>query len=97
MKLRWLSPALAQLDRIYEHMSQDSPAAARQVLVRIRRATLKLRSFPDSGRAGQVPGTRELVVTGLPYLIVYRVTSETVEILRVFHTSQERSDPFPFH
>jgi len=94
MKLRWLSPALAELDRVFEYISQENPKAARHVFTRIRKSTEKLRRFPESGRAGHVPGTRELLVTGLPFLVVYRVAGDTVEILRVFHTSQDLAQPF---
>jgi len=52
---------------------------------------LRLLDFPESGRIGQVPGTRELVVTNLPYIVVYRVNGDTVEILRVMHMSMDRS------
>jgi len=93
MKVRWLSPALAELDRVYEYISQENPKVARHVFTRIRKSTDKLRRFAESGRVGHVQGTRELPVTGLPYLVVYRVIGETVEVLRVFHTSQDRSDP----
>ena len=94
MKLRWLSAALVQLDRVYEYIAQENPEAARHVFVRIRKATERLKRFPQSGRAGHLQGTREIVVTGLPYVVVYRITGDTVEILRVFHTSQERSELF---
>ena len=93
MKVRWLSPALAELDRVYEYISQENPKAARHVFTRIRKSTEKLKRFAESGRAGHVPETRELLVSGLPYLVVYRVIGDTVEVLRVFHTSQVRSDP----
>ena len=36
-----------------------------------------------------MPGTRELVVSGLPYLVVYRVQSDAVEIIRVLHLSMD--------
>ncbi len=34
-------------------------------------------------------GTRELVVAGLPYLVVYRLSDQVVEVLRVLHHAQE--------
>jgi toxin ParE1/3/4 len=88
MKLRWLSPALANLDRVYEYIAQENPKAARFVFTRIQATTQKLKRFPNAGRVGQVAGTRELVVPNLPYVIVYRVTETEVQILRVWHTSQ---------
>ncbi len=32
-----------------------------------------------------MPGTRELVVTGTPYVIAYRVEAHAVVVLRVMH------------
>ena len=43
--------------------------------------------FPHSGRPGHIPGTRELVISKLPYIVVYRISGDTVEILRVFHAA----------
>ncbi len=43
--------------------------------------------FPLLGHAGQVDGTREFSVVGLPYLIVYAVASESgIDGLTVLHT-----------
>lgn len=94
MKVLWLAAALAELDRVYDFIAQDNPAVARSVFKRIRKASERLQRFPDSGRPGQLPGTREIVVVGLPFVIVYRRTHDAVEILRVFHTSRERPEPF---
>ena len=55
---------------------------------------LRLLDFPESGRVGQVPGTREMIVADLPYIVLYRVSGDVVEILRVLHTSQEDVPPF---
>jgi toxin ParE1/3/4 len=59
------------------------------VVQRIKASVVRLTRFPSSGRTGQVTGTMELVITRLPYIVVYRLSNETVEILRMFHTSQE--------
>ena len=37
---------------------------------------------PSIGRAGRVPGTRELVIPGTPYIVPYRVLRTTIRILR---------------
>ncbi|MCK4790011.1 MAG: type II toxin-antitoxin system RelE/ParE family toxin, partial [Desulfobacteraceae bacterium] len=39
------------------------------------------------GRPGRVAGTRELVISGLPYIVVYTDQDGMVVILRVMHTS----------
>jgi toxin ParE1/3/4 len=59
-------------------------------VLRIRSAVSPLGRFPASARPGQVAGTRELGVPELPYLVVYRVNGEDVDILRVFHTAMHR-------
>jgi plasmid stabilization system protein ParE len=43
---------------------------------------------PALGRPGRIPGTRELVVPKTRYIVPYRVQGQTVEVLRVFHTSR---------
>ena len=85
MRVRWLRVALANLDAEAEYIAEDNRAAAGRVVQRIWRAVELLRKNPAMGRAGRVAGTRELVVTGTPYILPYRVRGEAVEILRVFH------------
>ena len=41
------------------------------------------------GRPGRVPKTRELVVSGTPYLVIYRVKNDRLEVLRVFHGARQ--------
>jgi toxin ParE1/3/4 len=52
-------------------------------------AALRLEHFPLSGRLGRIEGTRELVVSGLPYVIPYRVVDDVVLISSVIHTSRK--------
>lgn len=89
MRVRWLRGATRSLRLIHARIATDNPKAARQVVQRIRSSASRLASFPASGRLGQVAGTRELVVPGLPYLVVYAVGKDTVDILRVFHTAMD--------
>jgi toxin ParE1/3/4 len=44
----------------------------------------------DRGRIGKIAGTRELVLDRMPYLVVYRVNGQVVELIHINHTSQER-------
>lgn len=88
MRVRWLNAALLNLDDIAIFIAEDNPRAAREVVGTIWLQTQALARYPALGRAGRVGGTRELVIAGLPYVIPYRVRDETVEILRVLHTSR---------
>jgi toxin ParE1/3/4 len=86
MKLLWTEPALADLAALHEHISTDNAVAADQMLKRILLlAETQLSRMPDSGRLGRVPNTRELVVTGSPYFLPYRIAGQTIQILRVIH------------
>lgn len=85
MQVRWLSRALRNLGEEADHIAQDDPAAAARMVVLIEDAVALLADHPGLGRPGRVPGTRELVVPGTPYLVPYRVRGQHVDILRVFH------------
>ncbi|MGA3078270.1 MAG: type II toxin-antitoxin system RelE/ParE family toxin [Bryobacteraceae bacterium] len=61
------------------------PAASRSGSTR---GLSSLTQFPRRGRPGRSPGTRELVFTGLPFLSVYRVGDDLVEVDRILHGAQ---------
>lgn len=88
MRVRWLRKALRNLDEEATYIAADDPTAARLVVARVLEAVALLAQQPGMGRPGRVPGSRELVVLQTRYLVPYRVRGETVEILRVFHTSR---------
>ena len=88
MRVRWLREALRNLDDEATYIATDDAAAARLVVERVLDAVSSLAEQPGLGRPGRVPGTRELIVAKTRYIVPYRVRSETVEILRVFHTSR---------
>jgi toxin ParE1/3/4 len=90
MKIRWLKRATESLIGIHNHIAAENAEAAKHSAHRIHSATKRLAMFPHSGRLGEVSGTRELVVSGTPYIVTYRVMSEEVQILRVFHDAQQR-------
>lgn len=89
MHVRWLRAALKDLDEIGDYIANDSPRAAAEVVDIIWESVQSLSDFPALGRPGRVHGTRELVVTGTPYVVPYRVKAGTVEILRVFHGARK--------
>ena len=85
MRVRWLATALRNLDEEASFVARQDPAAARRLVARIREAAVHLSDHPELGRPGRVAGTRELVVTGTPYLLPYRVKDDSLQILRVLH------------
>ena len=89
MRLKWLPAALRNLDSEASHIAADEPAAARLVVKRVLAAVGMLAEQPGLCRPGRVAGTREWVVLKTRYIVPYRVRGDTVEILRVFHTSRQ--------
>lgn len=88
MRVRWLREALRNLDEEASYIAQDDARSAHLVVQRILDSIAVLSEQPNIGRPGRVPGTRELVVLKTRYIVPYRVQGETIEILRVFHTSR---------
>ena len=88
MQIKWLRTALRNLDDEVAFIAAGDPQAARRTLPHILETIALLETQPGLGRPGRVPGTRELVVLDSRYLIPYRVSRQTIEILRVFLTSR---------
>ena len=89
MRVLWLDQAVADLKAVRAHIARHDPSTAVVVARRIRDAVKILGDYPAAGRAGRVPSTRELVVSGTAYILAYRVRAETIEILRLLHGAQQ--------
>lgn len=90
MGVRWLRRARDDVQRIGRFIATDNPVAAARVARALLAAGDSLVSFPERGRTGRLPGTRELDVIG-PYLLVYRVDAAgSVTIVRIWHSAQDR-------
>lgn len=84
MIVQWLPRAIEQLLSIIDHISEDNPGAAIELAQTIRTRTDALATYPNRYRVGRVAGTREMVVKP-NYVVIYRVGSEVVTVLRVKH------------
>jgi plasmid stabilization system protein ParE len=85
---------LKNLDDEAIYIAQDDPQAAVVLVKHVLDMADALAEYPAVGRPGRVPETRELIITGTPYLIPYRVKGKAVEILRVFHGSRRWPSSF---
>lgn len=90
MNLRWTNLALKDFEQAHDYIMQEDPESAKRIAQRILHATRRLQQFPRMGRVGADEETRELVVQKTPYLLVYSITGDVIELLRVWHTSQDR-------
>lgn len=91
MNVQWFKRAAADRRRQAEHTRKDRPHAALEQIDRLMQRVASLADHPEQGRAGRQHDTRELVVTGTPFVVVYRVRQrlQRVEILRVLHGAQK--------
>jgi toxin ParE1/3/4 len=88
--LVWLRTAIADRDRQLDYIAQDSPRAAIEQGDRIAHQVGQLVQHPEMGRLGRVQGTRELVISGTPFIGVYRIKEgKRIELLRLLHSSQQ--------
>ena len=88
MKIRWLQSALNDAQGIHDYIARDSVAAARRVIKAIRDELKVLPENPAIGRPGRIEGTRELIIRKYPYIVAYRQTTVSIEILAVVHSSR---------
>ena len=89
MNVIWSARGRSDLRDILAYIMIDRPVAARRVGRRISDAALSLDTMPRRGRPVRLADTRELVVRGLPYVLIYRVGAADVEILRVLHGARD--------
>ncbi len=89
MKIRWSPTAISDLESIRSYIAKDNPAAARKISGKIIEAVHRLNGFPLSGRAGRVPQTRELIIAGTPYIVVYIDEPHEILIAAVLHGRQK--------
>lgn len=86
---RWTKLATRDLGSVLEYIAADDAESAQRVAQAIRSASERLDQFPQMGRNGAEMGTRELVVPGLAYILVYRERGPAIQILRILHSRQK--------
>lgn len=88
MRIDWLPIAASNRNSQLAYIGERNPSAAAALGDMIEAAVSHLADHPHMGRPGRVPGTRERVVGGTPYVIAYRIEADSVVILRLLHGAQ---------
>ena len=88
MTVVWSPRAIGHLAALRDCIARENPGAAARTATTLLAAVDRLAEMPNLGRPGRVPGTRELVVPGTQYVVPYRMRSERLEIIAVFHGRQ---------
>ena len=94
MKIVWTEPAAKALEDIQDYIAQDDPATAYDVAIIIKTVVQNLGLHPKMGRKGRVVNTYELIISDIPYIVVYRIKHKEIHILSVFHTSRKWPEHF---
>lgn len=89
MIIKWLDDAVYDFQALRNFISEDNKTAAKRVVKKILKLVNMISKQPGIGRPGRVHNTRELIISGTPYIIPYRVKNGVVEILRVYHCAMQ--------
>lgn len=91
MRVRFLKRAVQDLINIEAYTREHSPRGAARVGERIRKRAYDLAQFPEQGTASEKAGVRQLYVAKTPYMRIYRIKRDEVQIITILHTSNRRS------
>ena len=89
MTIVWSPRAIEHLAHLREYIARDNPNAANRIASALLEAVERLAKLPNLGRPGRVAGTRELVGSGTPYIIPYRLRGDRLEIVAVFRAREK--------
>jgi toxin ParE1/3/4 len=89
-EIRWSRPALFDYSQIIDRIRKINPRTAAGLRDSIEHRLSLLATMPRMGRVGRVAGTRELVLSRTPYIVIYelRGPDEQIYILRLLHGAQ---------
>ena len=94
MRVRWTTPAREQFAGAFEYIAEENRRAAARTAEQIWESTQILARHPMAGREGRVAGTRELVISGTPFIVAYKIEKKEVRILAVLHAAREWPEAF---
>jgi toxin ParE1/3/4 len=89
MLLRWTKEAAKDLEHIADYLFEHAPDRAAELVRAVYNAPSALLTFPNRGRLGKKEGTRELVLSPLPYVVVYTVRGDVIYVARILHGAQQ--------
>ena len=76
MQLRWTEEAADDLEHIAGYLLTHTPSRAQDLVRAVHDAPSDLLTFPNRGRQGKKEGTRELVLSPLPYIVVHHLPQD---------------------
>ena len=93
--IEWTESAVQQLNHSYEYIAlTNSEEVARRIVEHIFATVQRLATFPQSGRRGRVPDTRELVISDTPFIVAYTIEADRILVLAVYHSARQWPETF---
>jgi plasmid stabilization system protein ParE len=91
MNMQWTRSALSDLIRFYEFLESKNSKTAQKILRTLGAAPLRLQQYPRLGEQLEEFHPEEVrrIQVG-DYEIRYRIHTDRIEILRVFHGREQR-------
>jgi toxin ParE1/3/4 len=89
MRVRWTMAASVDLEVIAEYLFEETPDNAARLIRELYRTPNTLKNFPERGRIGRKEGTRELILSALPYVFVYEIKGQDIFVVRILHGAQK--------
>ena len=90
MRIRWTPAAAADLQGISDYLKEHHPRYRDPTMRKLYGTIRELKHWPGRGRPGREEGTREVLFPPTPYVAVYRVREQTIEVMRIYHGAQDR-------
>ena len=88
MKVCWTPEAEDDRSQIFDYIAADSPRSANKIDELFSKAAARLADHPQYGRAGRIPGIRE-IVAHKSYCLVYEIEQDPVWALALVHTAKQ--------
>ena len=90
MRIRWTPPAALDMQGISDYLKDNQPQYRQPTMRKLYEKIRSLKETPYIGKPGRIEGTREILFSPLPYVAVYQVREQTIEVWRIWHTSRSR-------
>lgn len=94
IKIVWTKRALLHLKAELEYYGKIDHSLAKELTIEVNNSVKKIADMPGIGRPGKKISIREFILNKYPYVIVYRVRDDILEILAFIHQKRKNIQSF---
>lgn len=89
LSVKWTRQALEDLEAAREFIISTCPQFLESTIESIQLSINQIKLFPETGKIGRVKGTRELVFSQIPFILIYRKKKSLIEVIALLHQSRK--------